>query len=206
MELGIGWGKFFFLFFRRVSRFLCSTARVLNLVFRDEILYHAKIHPEQYSNSLSDDQIRQLHYSIHYVCATSVDLLADSDLFPEDWLFKHRWGKGKKNKPSVLPNGEKITFLTVAGRTSAIVPSVQKKTGPVAKDVSAEDANGSTQDTTPKRKRAVAPKQETDSGAEEEEVPTKKPAPKKQKSVGDGKAAKAAPASTGTRRSTRIRK
>ncbi|KKK21496.1 hypothetical protein AOCH_001277 [Aspergillus ochraceoroseus] len=49
----------------------------------DEILYHAKIHPEQYSNTLTGDQIKQLHSSIHYVCSTSVDLLADSDKFPE---------------------------------------------------------------------------------------------------------------------------
>ena len=34
-----------------------------------------------------------------------------------------------------LPNGAKIVFLTVGGRTSAVIPSVQKKTGPVAGDV-----------------------------------------------------------------------
>lgn len=86
-----------------------------------------------------------------------MDLLADSEKFPEHWLFKHRWGKGKKNQPSVLPNGEKIIFLTVGGRTSAVVPSVQKKTGAVSKDVSDEDADGAQTQT--KRKRA-APKKE----------------------------------------------
>lgn len=52
--------------------------------------------------------------------------------------MKHRWDKGKKNA-NVLPNGEKIIHLKVGGRTSAVVPSVQKKTGPVAGDVSAKD-------------------------------------------------------------------
>ncbi|KAF8862228.1 hypothetical protein BDZ45DRAFT_723352 [Acephala macrosclerotiorum] len=104
----------------------------------DEIMYHAKLHPEQYSDTFSDAQLKQLHTSIMYVCQTAVDVLADSDKFPEEWLFKHRWGKGKKDAPKSLPNGEKIIHLTVGGRTSAIVPSVQKKTGAVAGDVKKE--------------------------------------------------------------------
>jgi formamidopyrimidine-DNA glycosylase len=108
----------------------------------DEIMYHAKMHPEQYSNTLSDDQVTQLHQSLHYICATAVNLLADSDNYPEDWLFKHRWGKGKKDVPNSLPNGDKITFLTVGGRTSAVVPSRQRKTGPVSKEMSEEAESG----------------------------------------------------------------
>lgn len=88
-------------------------------------------------------------------------MLADSEKFPEHWLFKHRWGKGKKNHSSVLPNGEKITFLTVGGRTSAVVPSVQKKTGAVAKDVDDEDSNAVK--TQAKRKRTTSKKEESDS-------------------------------------------
>ena len=101
----------------------------------DEILYHAKIHPEQYSNTLTAGQISQLHKSIHHVCGLAVELLADSEKFPEEWLFKHRWGKGKKDAPKTLPNGKRITFVTVGGRTSAVIASVQKKTGPVAGDI-----------------------------------------------------------------------
>lgn len=58
--------------------------------------------------------------------------------------MKHRWGKGKKGDAKRLPNGAKIEFVTVGGRTSAVVPSVQKKTGPVAGDVKneAEEKNG----------------------------------------------------------------
>ncbi|KAL3464713.1 DNA glycosylase/AP lyase [Aspergillus heterothallicus] len=126
----------------------------------DEILYHAKIHPEQYSNTLTDDQIKELHKAIHYVCSTSIEVLADSEKFPEHWLFKHRWSKGKKNKTSTLPNGEKITFLTVGGRTSAVVPSVQKKTGPVAGDVKDEEESSDEREV--KRKR-TAPKKEEQS-------------------------------------------
>lgn len=100
----------------------------------DETMYQAKLHPEQYSNTFSDEQIKRLHDAIMYVCGTAVDTLAESDKFPKDWLMKYRWDKGKKTGGK-LPNGAKITFLTVGGRTSAVVPSVQKKTAAVAGDV-----------------------------------------------------------------------
>ncbi len=106
----------------------------------DELLYHARIHPEQYSNTLSASQIKQLHTSLHYVCGLAVSTLSDSSKYPEEWLFKHRWGKGKKDDPKKLPNGASIKHITVGGRTSAIVPNVQKKTGPIAGDLEGGDA------------------------------------------------------------------
>lgn len=106
------------------------------------MLYHARIHPEQYSNTLQDRQIEELHSAIHYVCSVSVDLLGDSSQFPTDWLFHHRWNKGKKGAATELPNGDAITFITVGGRTSAVVPAIQKKTSPVAGGVT-DDADGS---------------------------------------------------------------
>src|SRR5271168_3315711 len=109
---------------------------------RDEIMYHAKLHPEQYSDTFSPQQLKQLHNSILYVCQTAVDTLADSNQFPDDWIFKHRWEKGKKGSKMELPNGKKITFLTVGGRTSCVVPSVQKKTAAVAGDVKEEELEG----------------------------------------------------------------
>lgn len=103
----------------------------------DEVLYNARIHPEQYSNTLDDAQMAQLYKSLMYVCDFACEVLSDSSKFPEDWLMKHRWGKGKKSE-HLLANGDKIMHVTVGGRTSAIVPSVQKKTGPVAGEVNAE--------------------------------------------------------------------
>jgi formamidopyrimidine-DNA glycosylase len=133
-------------------------------------LYNAKLHPEQYSDTFSSTQLKQLHKSILYVCNTAVDLLADSSKFPEEWLFKHRWGKGKKDSVTALPNGAKITFLTVGGRTSCVVPSVQKKTGAVAgdvKEIDGEAENGEEQPATKKggrsngiKKRKNVPKAE----------------------------------------------
>ncbi|CAG8906591.1 unnamed protein product [Penicillium egyptiacum] len=172
----------------------------------DEILYHAKIHPEQYSNTLNADQIKELHSAIHYVCSTSIGVLADSEKFPEHWLFKHRWGKGKKNHPTVLPNGDKITFLTVGGRTSAVVPAVQKKTGPVAKDID-EDVTKSTPANS-KRKRAAL-KKESDSEVEEATQTPKRGGPKQKNPTVKSEyfeEEKAKPTVVGRRRSTRTSK
>ncbi|KAI4925067.1 uncharacterized protein J4E92_007105 [Alternaria infectoria] len=142
----------------------------------DEVMYQARLHPEQYSNTFSDEQIKRLHDAIMYVCDTAVEANGDSDAFPKDWLMKHRWGKGKKEAQS-LPTGEKITFLKVGGRTSAIVPSVQKKTAAVAGDVSeGADEDNVEEDAKPKkggRKKAKAVKKEEEE--EEEDVEEAKP-------------------------------
>ncbi|KAK8100801.1 formamidopyrimidine-DNA glycosylase [Apiospora kogelbergensis] len=107
----------------------------------DEIMYHARLHPEQYSDDFSDENIAKLFKSIMYVCDTAVGHLGDSDKFPDDWLFNHRWGKGKKDAAAALPTGEKIVFITVGGRTSCVVPSVQKKTGKAALPDTKEERN-----------------------------------------------------------------
>ncbi|KAF1981215.1 TPR-like protein [Aulographum hederae CBS 113979] len=105
----------------------------------DEVLYQAKIHPEQYCNTFNEVQVKQLHDSLIEITTTAVETLAESDKFPEKWMMRHRWDKGKKNG-GVLPNGMKMKFLTVGGRTSAIVPEVQKKTGAVLGDVDSGDS------------------------------------------------------------------
>jgi len=124
----------------------------------DEILYQARIHPEQYSYTFSSAQISALHKAMMEVCGTAVAVLSDSSRFPETWLMRYRWDKGKKDK-NVLPNGDKIVHLKVGGRTSAIVPRVQKKTGKVAGDVeSADEVSEGTADSqeepTPKKTKA----------------------------------------------------
>lgn len=142
----------------------------------DELLYDAKVHPEQYSNTLTPAQMTQLHKSIHYVCSTAVELRAESDKYPEHWLFKWRWGKGKKDDPNMLPNGERIKFLTVGGRTSAVVPSVQKKTGEVAKDF-----DGDVEEKPPSKKGKKAAVKQEDEDEVEADDEVEKPKRKKSK-------------------------
>ncbi|KAI9748421.1 MAG: hypothetical protein M4579_007229 [Chaenotheca gracillima] len=153
----------------------------------DEILYNAKIHPEQYTNSLGDAQLAQLHKSLMYICGLAVETLADSSKFPEEWLMKHRWGKGKKS--NTLPNGAKITHITVGGRTSAVVPSVQKKTGPVAGDVKSEDDEDEDEDededVKPKasKPKAKAKKSQAGTAKESKTAATKKRGKSKEEEV-----------------------
>ncbi|KAI1174336.1 formamidopyrimidine-DNA glycosylase [Nemania sp. FL0916] len=105
----------------------------------DEVLYQAGLHPEQYSDDFSDGEVAKLYRAVCDVCDVAVGHLGDSDKFPQDWLFHHRWGKGKKDAATKLPSGEKIIFVTVGGRTSCVVPSRQKKTGRVVAGVKEEE-------------------------------------------------------------------
>lgn len=91
----------------------------------DEVLYQAMIHPGQYTNTLTENELSELYNKIKYVCETAVSVEADDSKFPEDWLMKYRWNKGKKTN-SLLPNGLTLKFETVGGRTSAFAPARQK--------------------------------------------------------------------------------
>lgn len=150
----------------------------------DEVLYQARIHPEQYSNTFTDSQIKDLHGALIGVCTTAVETLADSKQFPEDWIMKYRWDKGKKDS-NVLPNGEKIVHLKVGGRTSAIVPSRQKKTAAVAGDLEGDEGDDVEEKPAAKgRKR----KSKADDGDEDEvaEKPAAKKSGRAKKGQADG--------------------
>lgn len=162
----------------------------------DEIMYQAKLHPEQYCDDFDDADISTLYKAIKYVCETAVEKLGDSDEFPEDWLFKHRWGKGKKDSATTLPNGDKIIHITVGGRTTCVVPSVQKKRGRTTiNNVKEESVEVEVDDGTESRffkekgkgkgkgKKQVKSKVEVEAEAEEEERPSKKARTTKAKSA-----------------------
>ena len=115
-----------------------------------------------------------------HVCDTAVGVLGDMNKFPDEWLFKHRWGKGKKDAATTLPNGAKFTFLTVGGRTSCVVPSVQKKTGAVAGDLkNGEETEVKKKPAAKKGKAAV----EEDEDKEPEVEVKKEPASRKRKAA-----------------------
>ncbi|TBU58805.1 hypothetical protein BD310DRAFT_818463, partial [Dichomitus squalens] len=109
----------------------------------DEILYHARVHPEERCNVLNGDQLQALYTQTAEVCRFAVSVNADDSQFPDDWLFRHRWGKGKKEKHTLKltsalraitdrclgpqPDGKPATikWVTVGGRTSAYVAELQ---------------------------------------------------------------------------------
>jgi ribosomal protein S13 len=68
----------------------CSVVTLGNNVL-DEVLYHARIHPEQRCNSLSEEQVQALHRQIRDVCTFAVKVNTDDSKFPDNWLFRYRW-------------------------------------------------------------------------------------------------------------------
>ncbi|XP_020270638.1 formamidopyrimidine-DNA glycosylase isoform X2 [Asparagus officinalis] len=90
----------------------------------DEVLYQARIHPLQVAATLSKESCETLHCCIKEVVNYAVEVDADSNSFPIEWLFHFRWGK-KSGKV----NGKKVDFITAGGRTSAYVPELQKLSG-----------------------------------------------------------------------------
>ncbi|KAG0582130.1 hypothetical protein KC19_3G036200 [Ceratodon purpureus] len=94
----------------------------------DEFIWQAKIHPEQPANSLKEEEITKLHTSIKEVLDKAVSVDADSEQFPQTWLFHHRWDR----KPGMI-EGNQIETITISGRTSAFVPNIQKYSGPELK-------------------------------------------------------------------------
>lgn len=132
----------------------------------DEVLYQAKLHPEQYCDEFDDQQIKRLFESIRHVCQVSVDKLGESDEFPEDWMFHHRWNNRPSAPTSHLPNGEKLAFLKVGGRTSCYAPNVQRKNGNIARGVKEEPI---VSDTERKRKGVKSKAKEQVKSAEDDE-------------------------------------
>ncbi|XP_002969230.2 formamidopyrimidine-DNA glycosylase isoform X2 [Selaginella moellendorffii] len=135
----------------------------------DEVLYQSRIHPEQPASTLTAIDCERLRGAIKEVVMTAVDVDADLERFPRDWLFHHRWGK----KPGSV-NGKKIEFITVGGRTSAYVPELQKYDGVPKKK-------------TPSRKKSIKGKVDDENEVEEEEeaAPKKKAVSRKKKPVDD---------------------
>jgi formamidopyrimidine-DNA glycosylase len=89
----------------------------------DEVLYQARLDPRRPAASLAPAEIRRLRERLRAVVRKAVEVDADKQRFPRTWLFHHRWGKPEAARTG---RGEPIAFLTLAGRTTAWVPSVQR--------------------------------------------------------------------------------
>lgn len=101
----------------------------------DEILYQSGIHPEQPCHSLNTMQMTLMHTKINEIITKACSWDADYKEFPEDWIFHHRWGK----QAGAKVDGKSITFITCGGRTTAYVPSLQKKTALTSRKAAARD-------------------------------------------------------------------
>ncbi|CAH9106778.1 unnamed protein product [Cuscuta europaea] len=91
----------------------------------DEVLYQARVHPMQIASSMSKESCESLLKCIKEVIEKAVEVEADSDQFPSNWIYHSR---EKKDKAFV--DGKKIEFINAGGRTTAYVPELQKLSGP----------------------------------------------------------------------------
>jgi formamidopyrimidine-DNA glycosylase len=74
-----------------------STKRhIVKAYLTSRVLYQARIHPSCPTPALSEQNLKDLHHQLHAVPSKAVEVNADSKQFPEDWLFRWRWSKGKK--------------------------------------------------------------------------------------------------------------
>jgi formamidopyrimidine-DNA glycosylase len=88
----------------------------------DEVLYQARLHPEQAAGEMGDEHVARLHAAIAGVLRFAVDARADAAKYPLSWLFHSRWTDKKAGRHE----GRHMAILTVGGRTSAYVPELQK--------------------------------------------------------------------------------
>ncbi|XAR67793.1 DNA-(apurinic or apyrimidinic site) lyase [Bertholletia excelsa] len=91
----------------------------------DEVLYQARIHPEEVAASLSKESCAALHKSIKEVIEKAVDVGADSSQYPSNWIFHSR----EKKPGQAFVDGKKIEFIVAGARTTAYVPELQKLSG-----------------------------------------------------------------------------
>lgn len=89
----------------------------------DEVLYQAGLDPSRRAHELEPGEIKALHAKLRGVIKKAVALDARKDRFPKSWLFHYRWGKDSDAR---MPDGNKVEFLEIAGRTTAWVPDVQR--------------------------------------------------------------------------------
>lgn len=95
----------------------------------DEVLYQAGIHPLTPAKSINKLGAELLSKSIIDVLQVAIARKANSEVFPDTWIFHVRWDKGDKDGPKAMPNGDKVIYITVGGRTTAVVEKIQVKNG-----------------------------------------------------------------------------
>jgi formamidopyrimidine-DNA glycosylase len=89
----------------------------------DEVLYQARVNPHRRACKLSREQVKRLCRVMCRIIERAVAVDADYERFPSSWIFHYRWDK---NAQPVTIAGRKIKFDTIAGRTTAWVPKVQR--------------------------------------------------------------------------------
>ncbi|MCU0339225.1 MAG: DNA-formamidopyrimidine glycosylase [Spirosomaceae bacterium] len=107
-----------------------STVAGIGNWIADEVLFQAKIHPEQPCNTLTDSQFLVLHQAIRHVLQTAIEHEANYDFFPKDFIIHAReWGESPYSVPDRhldCPCGKvRIAQSRVGGRATYFCPMCQ---------------------------------------------------------------------------------
>jgi formamidopyrimidine-DNA glycosylase len=89
----------------------------------DEVLYHAGVRPSRLGKELGKEEVERMRTALAAIIGKAVDVGADHDHFPKEWLFHVRWGGARGDD---LIEGQEILREQIGGRTTAWVPSRQK--------------------------------------------------------------------------------
>jgi formamidopyrimidine-DNA glycosylase len=108
-----------------------STVAGLGNWIVDEVLFQAKIHPEQLSNTLTDSQLLTTHEAIRLVLDTAIRAEANYRDFPKSFLIHaRRWDTSPYDDPEAdqfCPRCHtRIERSTVGGRTTFFCPNEQR--------------------------------------------------------------------------------
>lgn len=90
-------------------------------IYADEILFQARIHPLRRTEDVATREVDGLHSAIRSVLETAVELSADFDRYPEEWLIPHR-APGQDCQVC----GGNVDRVRVAGRYAYFCPSSQR--------------------------------------------------------------------------------
>ncbi|KAG4125182.1 hypothetical protein ERO13_D10G082500v2 [Gossypium hirsutum] len=85
----------------------------------DEVLYQARIHPLQICSSLSKENCATLHNCIKEVIQYAVEVDADCNRFPCDWLFHFRLLKKQLKLGQIVVSSLVIGYFILAKRSLA---------------------------------------------------------------------------------------
>jgi formamidopyrimidine-DNA glycosylase len=89
----------------------------------DEVLFHAEVAPSRPCKAIAVEEIERILSSLGEILNLAVEVGADSDKFPKEWMFHHRWGGGA-GSDRIGPYS--IVREEIGGRTTAWCPEKQK--------------------------------------------------------------------------------
>ena len=89
----------------------------------DEVCFAARLDPRIKAHQLTEKECAQVRKHLGEIVGLAVSVDADKERFPAHWMFHRRWGKPTD---AVTADGHAIEVITLAGRSTAWVPSLQR--------------------------------------------------------------------------------